>query len=736
MCRWSAPSQTTLGIQAHRIAGGFGRGTFFACVGSSGSVLDTPPHTVPPLYLYATAFVLLCAVVVVAWRAAVLVRRTRERLDDAERWIAGVQLANEAAAVAVWEWDLDNDRLRGDEQLAHLFGVPAGYAPASLSELIAEVHPADADSLRAQVDAARDTRARIDAEFRLQGDEQSPRYLHLRGACVADSRCRLMVGALWDVSDQRAHELALERYAGHLAAAYAVSPVAIIVTQGDGRIVEVNDTAVAVTGHSRQALLNSNVAALGFWKGQPESFESFSTRLSKGRVLHRIAKFDRQDGERRDAEVSATWIDRGNQPHVLYMIEDVTEQRRQMDALRESEERFAKIFEISPDPIALIADDGRIVEANPAFVRASQYSIEELRGRTTEEIAMWANAACAHRFKTFIALHRDAENIESVLRRKNGELAHCQVSWAGFELSGQRYVLLIVNDVTELKRRSEEVDRLNASLEKMVQARTAELESANRELESFSYSVSHDLRAPLRHISGFASLLGERPSVREDEEARRLIGVVIRAARRMGTLIDDLLSFSRVARQQMAMESVALDEVVREVVHEFSVAEGDRDVRWTVHPLPAVHGDRALLRSVLMNLVDNALKYSRPRQVTEIEIGYRNTQKGEVAVYVRDNGVGFDMRYAEKLFGVFQRLHAQEEFEGTGVGLANVQRIIERHGGRVWAEGVPDKGATFWFSLPLRQQKRTGGKRGMSKTGAARAPGDISEERYARTNSR
>nr|PZN03757.1 MAG: hypothetical protein DIU74_05075 [Pseudomonadota bacterium] len=502
--------------------------------------------------------------------------------------------------------------------------------------------------------------------------------------------------------ERRMRDIELERFAEQLAAAYAASPVAIFLTAEDGRITEANDTAVAMTGYSRAELLARSIQQLGFWRGQPESYEQLVVRLLKGRVLHRLAAFERRDGARRDAELSITLINRDDGRYLLYMVEDVTEQRRQSAALRESEERFAKMFEISPNPIALIAEDGRIVEANPAFLEASQYGMEELRGRTTEEISMWADTGSAERFRRDVAQQRDAQNVETVLRRKNGELAHCQISWSGFESSGRRYTLLIVTDITELKRRSAEVDRLNASLEKMVQARTAQLQMANRELEAFSYSVSHDLRAPLRHISGFASLLGERPSVQEDAEAQRLIGVVTRAAGRMAALIDDLLAFSRVSRLQMETQDVPLGELVRDIVQEFNLASPDRQVRWIVHELPVVHGDRQLLRAVLVNLLDNALKYTRPRATAVIEVG--SGEAGDmVAVYVRDNGVGFDMQYAEKLFGVFQRLHSQEEFEGTGVGLANVQRIVERHGGRVWAQGEPGKGATFWFTLPRAQ---------------------------------
>ncbi|HEY9381736.1 MAG TPA: PAS domain S-box protein, partial [Burkholderiales bacterium] len=528
------------------------------------------------------------------------------------------------------------------------------------------------------------------------------RHVHMRGACIADARTRrrLMVGALWDVTDRHAHELELERFAGHLAATYATSSLAIFVTTRDvGRIVEVNDAAVAMTGYSRQALLERTVLDLGFWDEPGEPFERFARRLHHGRVLHRNSRFERRDGAQREVQVSATLIDRHGEAYVLHMVDDVTERRRQKVALRESEERFARIFQISPDPIALMSADGRVIEANPEFLRFSQYDVEALRSKTTVELGLWSEPGGSD-LVAHLATEQNGQDVECVLRKKSGELAPCQISWSGFDFAAQRYVLLIAHDITELKRHASEVDELNASLEKMVQARTAQLQSANRELESFSYSVSHDLRAPLRHIAGFASLLRERPAMKTDEEAVRLIGVVIRAAGRMGALIDDLLSFSRVSRQQMAMQEVSLEEIVRDIVQEISTVETQREVRWSIGELPVVRGDRQLLRSVALNLLDNALKYTRPRPVAVIEIG-SETHDGYANVYVRDNGVGFDMQYAEKLFGVFQRLHTPEEFEGTGVGLASVERIVERHGGHVWAQGKPNEGATFWFSLPL-----------------------------------
>jgi len=227
----------------------------------------------------------------------------------------------------------------------------------------------------------------------------------------------------------------------------------------------------------------------------------------------------------------------------------------------------------------------------------------------------------------------------------------------------------------------------------------AQLAAVNHELEAFSYSVSHDLRAPLRAIDGFARILGEDHGPALAPEAQRLLGVIRENAVRMGRLIDDLLQFSRLGRKELEVTALDLDALARSVVDELRREGGARDIDVAIGPLPPARGDRALIRQAFVHLIGNALKFTRGRPDARVEIGSRH-QQDEVAYYIRDNGVGFDMRYADKLFGVFQRLHAVEEFEGTGVGLALVQRIVHRHGGRVWAEGRVNDGATFSFTLP------------------------------------
>jgi light-regulated signal transduction histidine kinase (bacteriophytochrome) len=228
----------------------------------------------------------------------------------------------------------------------------------------------------------------------------------------------------------------------------------------------------------------------------------------------------------------------------------------------------------------------------------------------------------------------------------------------------------------------------------------ADLDALTSELEAFSYSVSHDLRAPLRHVTGFATLLQKTAADRLGETETRYVRTIVDSAARMGRLIDDLLAFSRMGRAPLARRRIQLDALVREAQSELQGSATETPVEWAIHPLPEVEGDPAMLRLVLVNLLSNAVKYSAGRDRAMVEVGEDGSSSNETVIYVRDNGVGFDMQYAHKLFGVFQRLHSSDEFEGTGIGLANVRRIVQRHGGRVWAESTVNRGATFFVALP------------------------------------
>jgi light-regulated signal transduction histidine kinase (bacteriophytochrome) len=251
-------------------------------------------------------------------------------------------------------------------------------------------------------------------------------------------------------------------------------------------------------------------------------------------------------------------------------------------------------------------------------------------------------------------------------------------------------------EVTERTQQAREIRVLNEELEK----RSLALEGSNKELEAFAYSVSHDLRAPLRHMAGFAELLHKNAASKLDDKSQRYLRTILDSAQRMGNLIDDLLAFSRIGRVETQKAAVNLDQLVKEAMGEVLHETHGREIEWRIDKLPVCYGDPSMLRLVLVNLLSNAVKFTRARAKAEIEVGCGNGSGDEVVVFVKDNGAGFDMKYVDKLFGVFQRLHHVDAFEGTGIGLATVQRIIHRHGGKVRAEGALDRGATFYFSVP------------------------------------
>jgi PAS domain S-box-containing protein len=372
--------------------------------------------------------------------------------------------------------------------------------------------------------------------------------------------------------------------------------------------------------------------------------------------------------------------------------------------LEASETMFRGLLESAPDPIVIVNSHGRIVLVNTQTEKVFGYLREDLLGLPIEALIpeRFHGRHVGHRVSYSADPHTRPMGIglDLLARRKDGSEFPVEISLSPMKTDSGLLVTAIIRDISDWKRVEIEIRKLNKDLEQRVRQRTAQLEAANRELEAFSYSVSHDLRAPLRHLSGFARLLKERAAESLDEKSQRYVQNIEDAAGLMGKLVDDLLAFSRMGRTEMARNRISFDQTVKEVLEVLQPDIEGRTIFWQIESLPEAEGDQAMLHLVWLNLISNALKYTRTRDEARIDIGGGKDERGEPVYFIRDNGVGFDMQYADKLFGVFQRLHNEEEFEGTGIGLATVRRIIRRHGGSVWAEGEVDKGATFYFSLP------------------------------------
>jgi PAS domain S-box-containing protein len=359
-----------------------------------------------------------------------------------------------------------------------------------------------------------------------------------------------------------------------------------------------------------------------------------------------------------------------------------------------------RLFETSRDLICVLGFDGYFKMVNPAWKWTLGFSYEELKSRPFIEFVHPDDRKPTEAEAQKLMVGGETIYFENRYQCKDGSWRW--LAWNARADLAQKVIYGTARDVTERKMSQEKIEQLNTDL----QRHASQLEATNKELEAFSYSVSHDLRAPLRHIDGFVKMLAKQSEKILDERGHRYLNIIGESAQRMGMLIDDLLVFSRMNRTELHHSNVSNDALVHEAVNGMETEINGRPIRWNIGALPEVQADPTMLQQVWINLISNAVKYTRPRDPAEIEIGCTDKGNGELIFYVHDNGVGFEMQYAHKLFGVFQRLHRADEFEGTGIGLANVSRIVHRHGGRVWAEGKPDAGATFYFSLPKKTTEK------------------------------
>jgi PAS domain S-box-containing protein len=498
----------------------------------------------------------------------------------------------------------------------------------------------------------------------------------------------------------------------------------------DGRFVYANSKIAEILGYTVEELHELDSWTEVVAEEDRDMVREQVRRRMSGEVpqAHYVLRGLRKDGTVVDLEIRSSQILYQGRTAVLGMLIDISDRRRAEDSLRASEERFRNAFELTNVPMVLTDLNHHFVRVNEAFSRLLGYSQAEMLELSLADITYPDDLplSVANR-EPLLAGLSDYFQMEKRYYHKNGNIiwALANVSLIRDSHGHPRQYVGQVQDITErqqalwdLRKVANDlaiayqvIEQERAQLAVRVAERTSELSAANerlaavnKELEAFSYSVSHDLRAPLRGIDGYSRIVLEDYGPKLDEDGRRLLNVVRSESQRMGHLIDDLLDFSRVGRQTMQTGVVDLTELTQTVYESLDLKVRQRVSHFHLQSLPPTVGDRAMLRQVLVNLLSNAFKFTGQQADPRIEVGSTTDEVSNI-YFVKDNGVGFDPRYAHKLFGVFQRLHSEDEFEGTGVGLALVQRIVQRHGGKVWAEGKVNEGATFYFSLPPRKDK-------------------------------
>jgi PAS domain S-box-containing protein len=498
-----------------------------------------------------------------------------------------------------------------------------------------------------------------------------------------------------DVTERKQAEQKLREQAALLDLAHD----AILVRGLGGQILFWSRGAADLYGWSAEEILGK-VAHTLLRTEFPISLEDLQTSIQETREWEGELKHVCRNGSK--IVVASRWSllrdERGKPVAIMEINRDITEQKQANEALRQASLYTRSLIEASLDPLVTISRTGKITDVNEATEKATGIVRERLIG--TDFSTYFTQPEMARRGYRRVFADGSVTDYPLALRHVSGKLTDVLYNASVFknEAAEVEGVFAAARDVTERKRAEEEVRRLNEGLEQRVAARTEELSVVNKELEAFNYAVAHDLRAPLRHIHGFAEMLAEEARPVLTDSCKHQLDTILDSVQHMSQLLEDLLKLSRLGRQELRKQVCNTNSLIAETVKVLEPESKGREVEWRIADLPPVECDPTLFKQVLVNLLSNALKFTRTRHPAVIEIG-QTTIDGEDVIFIRDNGVGYNMKYADKLFGLFQRLHRQQDFEGTGVGLAIVQRIMHRHGGRVWAEAEPDKGATFYVSL-------------------------------------
>ncbi len=506
-----------------------------------------------------------------------------------------------------------------------------------------------------------------------------------------------------DITERKQVDIALQQSEERFSKAFQANPAAMVITRmTDGYVIDVNESYEKIHGYRREELLGKTKLNLDIFDYLTDRQKIFEQLNQYGSIRSFETKLKTKSGEFRDVLFSLEIVEINAESCILAIFVDLTERKRAEDAISEAENRFRAMFEQAAVGIAQVGVDGKWLRANQRLCDIVGYTRVELLERTFQDITHPDDLETDLGYvRQLLANEIQMYSLEKRYIHKDGSFVWINLTVSlVYDLIGTpRYFITVVEDITQRKQAEEEIQRLKETLEERIEERTAQLATVNKELESFAYSVSHDLRSPLRGIDGWSLALLEDYGPILDEQGQAHIHKVRTEVQRMGMLIDDILKLSRITRAEMNKEKVDLSAIAEAIVNRLQETKPkDKQVEFVIQKGLTALGDPELLDIVLTNLLDNAFKFTGKLQEAHIEFG-KTVVEGENTFFVRDNGAGFDMTYATNLFGAFQRMHRSSEFPGTGIGLATVQRIVTRHGGTIWASSEVDRGATFYFTL-------------------------------------
>jgi len=653
--------------------------------------------------LVAVTIFMFCGLVLVVARS---IRRSDVRREVAERSLEEGRIQFEAilqsAMDAIITLDENQKILVVNASAETMFGYQAAdLIGQSIDLLIPKGFREQHDERVTDFGESRVTALKMGALRSLSGlrsgGEEFPVEASISRARVSDRLLYTLI--LRDVTERVRieNELRITRERFFKAFSASANPASITALES-GRYVDVNESFLQATGFSREEVIGRTATELGIW-AEAGQRTPIVNALKSGQPIRNLEhRYRNKKGEERIWLLCADLIDLDGEPCIIGSRTDVTERKRVEEELARSEVSFRELFSNNPIPMWVFEKRTlRFLQVNDAAVERYGYSREEFMRMSIEQIRPSGELPnLSNLIQRYMTSSRVSE--EARHRTRDGKLLDVHIVAQDFKMDGKDARLVVSYDITEEKRAANQIALLNVELENRVTERTAQLAAANKELEAFSYSVSHDLRAPLRSIDGFSKALLEDYADKLDNPGRNYLERVRSATQNMAQLIDDLLELSRVTRAEMRREKVDLSSIAISVLTELQRLEPMREVKVHVEQGLIAVADHRLMRVVLQNLLSNSWKFTSKRKSQEIQFGAASNN-GHIVYQVKDNGAGFDMAYSGKLFGPFQRLHSAKEFPGTGIGLATVQRIINRHGGKVWAEGSIDNGATFYFTL-------------------------------------